>query len=138
MKKLIRGFIIGFLILFGFYLLTKFQLRENNIKNFEIINYKIQNKSYKLLVADSPKKWERGLMYFRKLDDVDGMIFIFPNKEIQTCWNKNTFMDLELLWIDEDKVIGRSQLPSVEKSKKIVTVNSPALADKVIELPMNN
>ena len=138
MKKLIRGFIIGFLILFGFYLLTKFQLRENNIKNFEIINYKIQNKSYKLLVADSPKKWERGLMYFRKLDDVDGMIFIFPNKEIQTFWNKNTFMDLELLWIDEDKVIGRSQLPSVEKSKKIVTVNSPALADKVIELPMNN
>ena len=138
MRKTIVGFVIGFLILFGFYLLTKFQLRENNIKNFEIINYKIQNKSYKLLVADSPKKWERGLMYFRKLDDVDGMIFIFPNKEIQTFWNKNTFMDLELLWIDEDKVIGRSQLPSVEKSKKIVTVNSPALADKVIELPMNN
>lgn len=138
MRKLLTASLIGILILLGFYLLTKFQLGENNIKNFETINYKIQNKSYKLLVADSPKKWERGLMYFRKLDDVDGMIFIFPNKEIQTFWNKNTFMDLELLWIDEDKVIGRSQLPSVEKSKNIIMVNSPAPADKVIEIPKKN
>ena len=51
MKKILVGSIIGFFILFGLYLLIKFQLRENKFKNFEIINYKIQNKTHKLLVV---------------------------------------------------------------------------------------
>src|SRR3990167_7212503 len=99
MKKILVGSIIGFFILFGLYLLIKFQLRENKFKNFEIINYKIQNKTHKLLVADTPEKWEKGLMFFRKLDGVDGMIFIFPDKQPRIFWNKNTLMDLDLLWI---------------------------------------
>ena len=104
-------------------------------KDFSIIEYKLEGKDYKLLLADTPEKWERGLMYFRSLERVDGMIFIFPDKEIRTFWNKNTLMDLELLWIDGDKVIGRSELPSIEKSKEIVNISSPKPADKVIESP---
>lgn len=117
---------------------------QNKYKDFSIIDYKLEGKnpstslrtSYKLLVADTPDKWERGLMYFRSLEGVDGMIFIFPEKNIQNFWNKNTFMDLELLWIDGDRIVGKSKLPSIEKSKKIITVSSPAPADKVIELSL--
>lgn len=141
MKKLLIVSFIGFLLLLGFYLWIKFRQGESRYKNFEIIDYKLRDPSislktsYRLLVADNPEKWQRGLMYFRKLEGVDGMIFIFPNKEIQTFWNKNTLMDLDLLWIDEDKIVGKSFLPSIEKSKKNVTVSSPKEVNKVIEIP---
>ena len=48
---------------------------------------------------------------------------------------KNTLIDLDILWIDGEKVVGKSFLPSIEKSKEIVTVESPKSADKVIEIP---
>lgn len=107
---------------------------QNNYQDFQTISYKLQAKSYKLLLADTPEKWEKGLMFFRKLEGVDGMIFLFPDKQPRIFWNKNTLMDLDLLWIDDNKVVGKSFLPSIEKSKEVVTVSSPKPVNKVIEL----
>ena len=134
MKKIILGFIIGIFILSGVILLNKNRQDQDRYEEFTRINYKLENKNLKLLVADIPEEWQRGLMYFRKLEGVDGMIFIFPDKQQRTFWNKNTFMNLDILWIDGEKVVGKSYLPSIEKSKNIVTVSSPEPADKVIEL----
>lgn len=103
----------------------------------EIIPYVLEGKSYRLLVADSPREWEQGLMYKRHLDKADGMMFIFPNTEVRMFWNKNTYMDLNLYWIAEKKVVGRSTLPSIEKSKELVTVTSPAKVDTVVEVVSN-
>ena len=103
-------------------------------KGIKKINYKLNGKSYKLLVANTPEQWKKGLMNFRKLDGVSGMIFLFPDKQYRNFWNKNTYMDLNLYWLDDDKLIGQSSLPSIEKSRDIVVVNSPAPANKVIEI----
>lgn len=73
-------------------------------------------------------------MNYRKPVDFDGMLFILPNKNIQTFWNENTYMDLNLYWLDDDRVVGVSFLPSIEVSKGIVYVSSPKPANKVIEL----
>ena len=102
-------------------------------KDFKKIDYKLSGKSYKLLIADTPQKWEKGLMNFRKLDGVSGMIFLFPDKQYRSFWNKNTLMNLDLYWLDDDKILGRSYLPSIEISNGVVIVNSPVPANKVIE-----
>lgn len=138
MKKIILVFIIGIFILSGIILLNKNKLKQDKYKEFTRINYNLENKNLRLLVADTPEKWGQGLMFFRKLKGVDGMIFIFPDKQKRTFWNKNTFMDLDLYWIDDNKVVGKSSLPSIEKSKKIITVESLKRIDKVIELPTSN
>lgn len=99
--------------------------------------FTIEGKAYRLLVADNQQKWEQGLMWVRSKEDAggyDGMIFLFPEKSIQSFWNKNTVTDLDLYWIDGQKVVGKSELPSIEKSKQIVTATSPKEADKVIEI----
>ncbi len=147
-SKNFRYFIIPVIILFlismSIYLLSSKKTPTSQTGDFETINYTLpaspaggKPKTYTLLVADTPAQWEKGLMFFRKLDGVDGMIFIFPDSQYRTFWNKNTLMDLKLLWIQNDKQIGESFLPSIEKSKEIVTVSSPGLANKVIELPAN-
>ncbi|MEO6509142.1 MAG: DUF192 domain-containing protein [Patescibacteria group bacterium] len=109
--------------------------KQSSNSGQKVMIYQLEGKNYRLLVADEPSEWEIGLMYQRKLEGVDGMIFIFPESAYQHFWNKNTYMDLDLYWIDNKEVKGRSELPSIEKTKKIVTVNSPDKVDTVIELP---
>lgn len=113
----------------------KLLLVESPFKGYEIVNYKLENKNYRLLVADTPEKQERGLMYFRTLEGIDGMIFTFPKKEKRAFWNKNTFMDLTLYWVNDGKIESKSELPSIEKSNGIVTVSSTTEVDTVIEMP---
>jgi uncharacterized membrane protein (UPF0127 family) len=100
------------------------------------IKYTLNNKQYNLLIAASPQEWKKGLMYYRKLNGVDGMIFFFPDKQIRSFWNKNTFMELDVYWLNDKVVIGKSYLPSIEKSKNIIIVTSPDKANVVIELQM--
>jgi len=106
----------------------------NYLNKQETLDYKIKNKIYKLLIADSPKEWERGLMDIRKLNNADGMIFLFPDKKPRVFWNKNTYVDLDIYWMFDDKVVGRDFLPSINKSNGVVYVSSPAPVKKVVEL----
>lgn len=101
---------------------------------YETVNYFLEGKEYKLLVADTPKKWSRGLMYRRKLDNADGMIFIFPTKSNRLFYNKNTYLDLDVYWIDGSSVVSKNYLASIDKTKVIVHLYSPREVDKVVEL----
>ncbi len=98
------------------------------------ITYSLQGKTYHLLTAENSSQWERGLMYYRKPVNFDGMLFNFPKKQDLTFWNKNTYMDLTLYWLSDNVVVGASDLPSIEKSGRIVTVSSPKPSNRVVEL----
>ena len=76
-------------------------------------------------------------MDIRKLNNADGMIFLFPDKKPRVFWNKNTYVDLDIYWIFNDKVVGRDFLPSINKSNGVVYVSSPVPANKVVEI-INN
>ncbi len=103
-------------------------------ENYKIVIKTIEGKKLRLVVADTPERRQKGLMFVRKpVNDFDGMIFIFQNKEPLTFWNMNTYEDLKLYWMDDDTIVGTSDLPSIEKSKEVVTVSSPRPANIVIE-----
>jgi len=73
-------------------------------------------------------------MFYKKPVNFDGMIFVFPDKEIRSFWNKNTYLDLDIYWLNDNKVVGKSYLPSIEKSKEVIIVESKVKINKVIEL----
>jgi uncharacterized membrane protein (UPF0127 family) len=102
-------------------------------KDYKVVKYSLKNKQYKFLVADTSEKWVKGLMDVRKLDNLDGMIFMFPSAEPKSFWNENTYVDLDIYWIKKGKVVGQSFLPSIEKSKSRVIISSPEPVDTVIE-----
>jgi uncharacterized membrane protein (UPF0127 family) len=128
------GLAIAITIVFGLFIFLSNRPQKGSVLSVNTVTYNLEGKQYRLLVAKTPEEHQKGLMYFRKLDNADGMIFLFDDKNYRTFWNKNTLMDLDVYWIDDDKVIGKDYLPSVEKSKNIVTISSPKLANKVIEL----
>ena len=96
----------------------------------------IDSKNFNVLVADSPAKWEYGLMNVKSKKDIcgnDGMIFTFPIAMPQTFWNKNTLVDLDIYWMNGEKKIGQSKLPAITKSG-LTTVSSPEAVDRVVEI----
>ncbi len=103
-------------------------------ENQSLINYKLNGKNYKLLLADEEKEWVRGLMDIKTKKNFDGMLFIFPDKNYRQFWNKNTYLDLDVYWLDDEKIVGKDFLPSIEKSKEIIIINSPQKVNKVIEI----
>ena len=109
---------------------------KNNCPNTKATIYQVNNKNYCLLTASNQEQWEKGLMFYKnkkELKGADGMIFIFPDKKIRNFWNKNTFMDMDIYWLEDNKIVGKSFLPSILKSKEIVVVKSVGKVNKVVE-----
>ncbi len=57
------------------------------------------------LVANTPAKQERGLMFVTDLPENRGMIFVFDQDQEQAFWMKNTLIDLDMVFIDSAKTV---------------------------------
>ncbi len=135
MKVGIKGGVI-LLLLVGVWLIYQNASQSGSQalwEGYETRKMIIEDTEYTLVVADTPERWQQGLMYVRKPVSYDGMIFIFPEATMQSFWNKNTFEDLTIYWMHGAKVLGKSELPSIERSGEY-TVNSPVPADTVVEI----
>lgn len=126
MKKILIGVFLSLCLVF---FILFFQVFKS-----DTLEYKLNNKTYRLLVADEEKEFMEGLMYRKKLDKADGMIFLFNSKERRTFWNKNTLIDLDVYWLNDENIVGKDFLPSIEKTKAIYSITSPKPVNKVIEL----
>lgn len=101
------------------------------------MEYELEGKTYKLMKADSREERAKGLMNYRskaELNGADGMIFIFPEKSFQQFWNENTYLDLEVYWLDGQQLVGKNNLPSIIKTKDVFVISSPKKVDRVIEI----
>ena len=80
------------------------------------MNMTIRGKPHRLLVADTDDKRSRGLMFVRSREMIcgyEGMVFLFDKKGIQTFWNQNTLIDLDLYWMDGDRVLREEKLLNI-------------------------
>ena len=57
------------------------------------------------LVADTPQKQERGLMFVTDLPENKGMIFMFDGDQELAFWMKNTLIDLDMVFINSAKTV---------------------------------
>jgi uncharacterized membrane protein (UPF0127 family) len=68
--------------------------------------------TYHLEVADEPDEQSKGLMFRKSLAPKSGMIFIHKTDENHSFWMKNTFISLDMIFVDASKrIVGI--LPSV-------------------------
>lgn len=67
-------------------------------------------------VVSTPKERAKGLMFREFLEERHGMLFVFENESVQEFWMKNTFIDLDIIYLDKDFKITEI-FHSVPKSK---------------------
>lgn len=71
----------------------------------ETIKIKINNKIYNVLAARSNEEREQGLQNVVEMDDNEGCLFFHPEVEIVDYWMKDTYIPLDLIFIDADKEV---------------------------------
>lgn len=92
-----------------------------------------QREDYLLEVADTPAARTKGLMYRKKLDRRGGMIFIDDHDEVQKFWMQNTYVSLDMIFVNNDRrVVGiLDSVPILNTEPRFVDQPSRY----VIELP---
>ncbi|MGB2579836.1 hypothetical protein AAIR98_001755 [Elusimicrobium simillimum] len=79
-------------------------------------------------VASTPEATERGLMYRESLDKDRGMLFVFEEEDYHIFWMKNTFIDLDMVFMNKDKVVQCVYI-NVPASTAFTRAEDVALAD---------
>ena len=88
-------------------------------------------------LALAPETQEKGLMFREQLPRNKGMLFVFSALEMKSFWMKNTFIDLDMVFLDADLKVIRV-FPRVPRSWKgqleseVARVSAPAAC--VLEL----
>lgn len=99
------------------------------------------NRIYLEIAADSPSR-QKGLQFRDSLGKNSGMLFIFPEEDSVSFWMENTFIPLDIAFIDSSgKIVGtdsmepHSRFPVTSRvpAKYVLEVNRGFLSGRSIE-----
>ena len=83
-------------------------------------------------VADTQPRAQQGLMFVRDLPESMGMIFPLESPKVETMWMKNTYIELDMLFIASDGRISKILEHAKPLSEEILSSDTPVAA--VLEL----
>ncbi|NND64633.1 MAG: DUF192 domain-containing protein [Gammaproteobacteria bacterium] len=87
---------------------------------------------FEVYLATTPKQHSQGLMYVRDLDQFQGMLFLLEQPEDLGIWMKNTYIPLDILFIDEHQKIVYIEKQTVPGSTRLISSGQKVMA--ILEL----
>lgn len=93
----------------------------------------VVKKVLKIELADNTFEQQTGLMYRKHLDQNKGMLFIFEDTIMRSFYMKNTYISLDLIYIDAEhnivsivksaEPLNEKSLPSEAPAKYVLEIN---------------
>lgn len=91
-----------------------------------------QRHLFRVEIADTPERRSRGLMERRYMASDAGMLFDFSGPRIIRMWMKNTYIPLDMLFIDgTGRIVG---IAAHTTPHSLVVISSPVPAVAVLEV----
>jgi uncharacterized membrane protein (UPF0127 family) len=88
--------------------------------------------NFKIWTADTEQREQQGLMFIRDMDEHAGMLFMFPQNQPVSMWMKNTYISLDLLFLNARGKIDYIAAGATPLSETIIGPPTPEYA--VLEL----
>jgi uncharacterized membrane protein (UPF0127 family) len=84
--------------------------------------------TFDVWVADSPRRQAQGLMFVRTLPALRGMLFVHESPKPISMWMKNTYIPLDMVFIDARGHIQQIIEHTKPHSLDLISSKEPALA----------
>ena len=78
-------------------------------------------------IADTPGELEAGLMYRRTMADTEGMLFVFKKAKARFFWMKNTYIPLDMIFVDENMKIVKIEKNTIPISEENIPTHKNTL-----------
>jgi uncharacterized protein len=83
---------------------------------------------FQVWLANSQPRQAQGLMFVRSLPDLRGMLFVHETPQAISMWMKNTYIPLDMVFIDAHGRIQEIVAQTKPHSLEIIRAKDPALA----------
>ena len=116
------GFQKLFFILF---FIPLFSCSESSL-NYQSTIVQNQNQSFTVNaeIADTSEKMSLGLMNRQSLDENSGMLFVYDTEQSVSFWMKNTYVSLDIIFMDSQKKIVEIEKNTTPLSETLITPTS--------------
>ena len=84
-------------------------------------------KAIDIEIADTPEKLETGLMYRRTMADTQGMLFVFEKAEARFFWMENTYIPLDMIFVDKNMKIVKIKKNTTPMSEEKIPMHKNTL-----------
>lgn len=91
-----------------------------------------QAHKFDIWIAETPRQQTQGLMFVRDLPENRGMLFIAEAPRVFSMWMMNTYIPLDMVFINADGRIQKIAANTTPHSRDTVSSNGPAKA--ILEL----
>lgn len=78
-------------------------------------------------IADNDYERQLGLMNRQSMEEMQGMLFIFPQQQYQSFWMRNTLFSLDMLFINSNKEIVTIHKNTTPLSEQSYPSSAPAI-----------
>tara|TARA_R100000152_G_C6724059_1_gene149586 strand:- start:66 stop:425 length:360 start_codon:yes stop_codon:yes gene_type:complete len=94
----------------------------------------IGKQTFNVSLAKKTEEIQKGLMFQTELPKNSGMLFIYRYEDYHWIWMKNTYIPLDVIWFDENRIVVHKQTLYSGSLKK---VTPPEKSKYILEVAAN-